>query len=131
MAEVVWRPQALRDLEAIDAYYEEVAPDFAALFVAGVFEATARLAEFPNAGRVVLEIADASVRELIHRQYRIIYVVVEGAAEGWTVYHSARPFGGLGRTRGRPGLSWRRGPLDGSGTGGPSPAAPVGGRGRR
>ena len=95
MAEVVWRPQALRDLEAIEAYYDEVAPDFASLFVAGAFEAAGRLSEFPNAGRVVPEIGDESIRELIYRQYRIIYVVNEGSAEILTVYHSARQFGEL------------------------------------
>ena len=95
MAEVVWRPQALRDLEAVEAYYEEVAPDFAPLFVAGAFEAAARLADFPNAGRIVPEIGDGSIRELIYRQYRIIYVVEGDSAEVLTVYHSARQFGGL------------------------------------
>jgi hypothetical protein len=34
---LIWRPQALRALEAIEAYYEEVAPDFAPLFVVGAF----------------------------------------------------------------------------------------------
>lgn len=96
MAEVVWRPQALRDLEAIEAYYEEVAPDFAPLFVAGAFEAAARLSTFPRLGRVVPEIGDDSIRELIYRQYRIIYVVVGDTAEVLTVYPSARQFGGLG-----------------------------------
>ncbi|HLT46671.1 MAG TPA: type II toxin-antitoxin system RelE/ParE family toxin [Rubricoccaceae bacterium] len=96
MAEVVWRPQALRDLDAIEAYYEEVAPDFAPLFVAGAFEATERLADFPRAGRVVPEIGDEAIRELIYRQYRIIYVVDEGSVEVLTVFHSARQFGGLG-----------------------------------
>lgn len=96
MAEVIWRPQALRDLEAIEAYYEDVAPDFAPLFVAGAFEAASRLADFPNAGRVVPEIGDESIRELIYRQYRILYVVGDGAAEILTVYHSSRQLGGLG-----------------------------------
>ena len=95
MAEVVWRTQALRDLDAIEAYYEEVAPDFAPLFVAGAFEVTARLSDFPAAGRVVPEIGDDAIRELIYRQYRIIYLVDEGSAEILTVYHSARQFGGL------------------------------------
>jgi plasmid stabilization system protein ParE len=87
VAEVVWRPQALRDLEAIGAYYEEVAPDFAPLFVAGAFEAAARLSDFPHAGRIVPEIGDESIRELIYRQYRIIYVVIEDAAEVLTGLH--------------------------------------------
>ena len=95
MAEVIWRPQALRDLEAIEAYYEEVAPDFAPLFVAGAFEAAGRLSDFPNVGSVVPEIGDESIRELIYRQYRIIYVVAEGSAEVLTVYHSARSSGVL------------------------------------
>ena len=95
MAEVVWRPQALRDLEAIEAYYEEVAPDFAPLFVAGAFEAASRLSDLPNIGRIVPELGDESIRELIYRQYRIIYVVDEGSAEILTVYHSARQFGAL------------------------------------
>ncbi len=95
MAEVVWRPQALRDLEAIEAYFEEVAPDFAPLFVTGAFEAAGRLSDFPNAGLVVPEIGDESIRELIYRQYRIIDVVQEDSAEVLTVYHTARQFGGL------------------------------------
>lgn len=95
MAEVVWRPQALRDLEAVEAYYEQVAPDFAAVFVAGAFEATRRLTDFPYAGRIVPEIGDEAVRELIYRQYRILYVVQDGSAEILTVYHSARQFGDL------------------------------------
>ncbi|MEO1074924.1 MAG: type II toxin-antitoxin system RelE/ParE family toxin [Bacteroidota bacterium] len=96
MAEVIWRPQALRDLEAIEAYYEEVAPDFAPLFVAGAFETAARLRDFPRAGRIVPEIGDEAIRELLYRQYRIIYIVIGDAAEVLTVYHSARQFGGLG-----------------------------------
>ncbi|MEM9998118.1 MAG: type II toxin-antitoxin system RelE/ParE family toxin [Bacteroidota bacterium] len=80
----------------VEAYYEEVAPDFAALFVAGAFETAARLTDFPRAGRIVPEIGDASIRELIYRQYRIIYTVIEGTAEILTVYHSARQFGTLG-----------------------------------
>ena len=95
MAEVAWRPQALRDLEAIEAYYEEVAPDFAPLFVTGAFEAAARLSDLPYVGRVVPEIGEESIRELVYRQYRIIYVVADDSAEILTVYHSARQFGGL------------------------------------
>ena len=79
-----------------ESYYQDVAPDFAPLFVAGAFETAARLSDFPNAGRIVPEIGDASIRELIYRQYRIIYVVEAGAAEILTVYHSARQFGTLG-----------------------------------
>ncbi len=42
------------------------------------------------------EIGDEAIRELIYRQYRILYVVQDGAAEILTVYQSARQFGDLG-----------------------------------
>ena len=59
----------------------------------GAFEATGRLSDFPNAGRIVPEIGDESIRELIYRQYRIIYLVNEGSVEVLTWYHAARQFG--------------------------------------
>jgi len=77
VAELKWRPQALKDLEAIEAYYEEVAPEYAALFVASVFEKAQRLEQLPRMGRTVPEIGDEAIRELIHRGYRIMYVVDE------------------------------------------------------
>ncbi len=96
MAEVIWRPQALRDLEAIESYYLDIAPDFAPLFIAGAFKAAAQLAAFPRLGRVVPEIGDDSIREIIYRQYRLIYVVIGDTPEVLTVYPSARQLGGLG-----------------------------------
>lgn len=50
----------------------------------------------PYLGRVVPEINDSSVRELLHQGYRIMYVVNESddAAEILTVLHSAQQFGG-------------------------------------
>ncbi len=48
-------------------------------------------------GRVVPEIGLDSVRELIYRNYRIMYVVddSEKSVEVLTVIHSARQFGGF------------------------------------
>ena len=97
MAELKWRPQALKDLEAIEAYYEEVAPGYAALFVASIFEKAQRLERLPRMGRMVPEIGDEVIRELIHRGYRIMYVVDEKGeeVEVLTVLHSSRQFGSL------------------------------------
>lgn len=96
MVEVRWRPQALRDLEAIETYYTQVAPDFAAVFVAGAFEAAQRLARFPRSGRRVREIGDEAIREVLYRQYRLVYIVTDDAVEILTLYPMARPLGGAG-----------------------------------
>lgn len=95
MADLKWRPQALKDLEAIEAYYEEVAPEYAPVFVESVFDKAERLKQMPHLGRKVPEIGDAAIRELIHRGYRIMYVVNEQgeAVEVLTVLHSSRQFG--------------------------------------
>ena len=51
------------------------------------------LADFPGMDRVVPEIGDASIRELL---YRLIYVVDEQTVEILTLYHASRAFGGPG-----------------------------------
>ena len=58
MATLKWRPQALSDLEAIEAYYEEVAPDYASLLVQEILEQADQLEDFPRMGRIVPEIGD-------------------------------------------------------------------------
>ena len=88
-------PQAEADLEALRTYYEEVAPEYAQLFVEGAFEATARLGDFPRMGRIVPEIGDPDLRELIYRQYRIVYFVdaEDERADVLTIFHSSKQFG--------------------------------------
>ncbi len=38
MATLTWRPQALNDLESIEEYYEDIAPDYASLLVEELLE---------------------------------------------------------------------------------------------
>ena len=88
-------PQAEADLEAIREYYERVAPEYAQSFVDGAVEKTLQLEVFPRMGRRVPEIEDDALRELIYRQYRIIYIVdAEGErVDVLTIFHSAKEFG--------------------------------------
>ncbi len=88
-------PQAEADLEAIRDYYERVAPDYAQTFVEGAIEKTLQLEAFPRIGRIVPEIGEEDLRELIYRQYRIIYIVDTGdeRADVLPVFHSAKEFG--------------------------------------
>ncbi len=73
----------------------EVAPDFAEVFLSGVFEAAARLERFPQSGRIVPEIGDETMREVIYHQYRIIYVVLDDTVEILTLFSASRQFGSL------------------------------------
>ena len=71
MAEVKWTPQALDDLEAICLFIARDAPPVAAVFAQGAFDATDRLANFPESGRIVPEMNDPNFREIILGNYRL------------------------------------------------------------
>lgn len=99
MAHVRLTKQAQEELDAIIEYYERVgAADFAAILEEKVIEHMRRLEHFPRMGRVVPEIEDDAVREVLYRNYRIVYVVDrdEEEVEVLTIFHSSQQFGALG-----------------------------------
>lgn len=55
MTELIWSPQAFRDLEGIRAYIALDSPRYADLTVRRVVEAVERLKVFPESGRAVPE----------------------------------------------------------------------------
>jgi plasmid stabilization system protein ParE len=60
------------------------------VFVERVFAAVKRLETFPRSGRVVPEIGQEDIREIIVGSYRIVYVVSEEEVNILTVFHAAR-----------------------------------------
>lgn len=92
MAEVRWTPQASDDLEAIAEFISLDSPHYASIFVLDVFQAVERLELCPDSGRIVPEINERFIRELILGNYRIVYRTTATAVEVLTVYHSARLF---------------------------------------
>ncbi len=90
MAQVRWTPQAADDLDAIAEFIARDSPHFAVLFVADILQTVDRLADFPESGRMVPEIGEKSIREIILGSYRIIYRLRREAVEVLTVHHGAR-----------------------------------------
>lgn len=93
MADVVWPPQARADLAAIEDYYVEVAPQYADVVVDGLLGSVRRLESFPLSGRAVPEIDDPSIREVVWREYRVIYWADEGRVDVLSVLHTSQQFG--------------------------------------
>jgi len=87
---LVWAPQAIEDVEAIRAYVARDSPHYADLVVERIVAAVARLENYPLSGRVVPEVADQSLREVIHASYRIVYRLSPDVVEILTVFHGAR-----------------------------------------
>ena len=92
MARLRWTPQALDDIEAICKFIARDSDHIAHLFANRVFEKAKTLETFPNAGRVVPESNQETIREIFHGNYRIIYRINKDEVQVLTVHHSARLF---------------------------------------
>ena len=91
MTRVHWTPQASADLDAVHAFISHDSPGYAGVVVARLIVAVDQLQQFPQSGRVVPELADPAIRELVRGAYRIVYRLRSGGAEIVTVHHAARP----------------------------------------
>ena len=96
MTRIIWTSQAVEDVEAIRDYVARDSLHYASLLASRLVSSVESLAEFPDSGRIVPEIGDPELRELIVGNYRIVYQVEQGTATVLTVFHAARLFpGGL------------------------------------
>lgn len=60
------------------------------LFVVDVIEAVDRLVDFPKSGRIVPELSNSAVREVILGNYRIVYRLAGQSVHVLTIFHGAR-----------------------------------------
>ncbi len=70
MTRITWAPQAIEDVEAIRAYVARDSSHYADLVVERIVAAVARLESHPLSGRVVPEVGDEALREVIHGNWR-------------------------------------------------------------
>lgn len=68
-------PSARRDLQGIVRYISLDNPDRARTFGEFLVSKTKPLSDFPEMGRVVPELEDPTIREIIVRSYRVVYRV--------------------------------------------------------
>ena len=89
---VILTPQAQDDLKEIVSYIARHNPARAKSFGYELIDHALTLAELPERGRVVSEISELSVREIVHRPYRIIYEMFpeQNAVYVLRFWHGAR-----------------------------------------
>jgi plasmid stabilization system protein ParE len=73
--EIVLTPQSLADLEEIVTFIAKDKPERAHTFGNELIDRALSIAAFPERGRVLPEIGESAVREIIHGSYRIIYEI--------------------------------------------------------
>lgn len=92
---IVWTEPALEDLEAAAEYIARDSPRYAAAVVREAQAAARTLKRFSQRGHVVPELGNPAIRELLVRNFRLIYQVRE---EG-IVVRSDLPEGQKGNSR--------------------------------
>ena len=87
---VIWSFEATADLEAIADYIARDSSFYAASFVIEVREASRSLNEFSERGRIVPELGEPTIRELLIREYRLIYSIEQSRVVILALVHGAR-----------------------------------------
>lgn len=90
MAKIKWSKDSLEDLKEICRFIALDSPYYAKMLNDRIFEMVEHLELFPEMGRDVPESDDPAVRELLYKNYRIIYQIKEGYLEIITVIHGSR-----------------------------------------
>src|ERR1044071_5445800 len=84
---IVWSPLALERVGDIADYIAETSVEAAKVWLIDIFGAVDRLQEFPESGRVVPEVKQPNIRELVFKNYRVIYRVDRKQVSILTVRH--------------------------------------------
>lgn len=92
MGKITWTEKASRHLESIHEYISRDSKTYATNFVTSLVKATLKLEALPYCGRIVPEFPTESFREVIYKNYRIVYRVKEDTEniEVLAVIHAAR-----------------------------------------
>lgn len=85
-----WTERAANDLIAIGEYIAADNPTAARAWVEKLRQRAVKASKMPRTGRVVPEIARDDVREVLQRNYRIVYRVVDDRIVVLTVFEGHR-----------------------------------------
>ena len=90
MVEIEWSSIAQNDLNKIIDYIAQDSLEYALLFYEQVREKVENLTQFPKMGRKVPELDDPNIRELILRNYRLIYQILGEKIQIVRLLHGSR-----------------------------------------
>lgn len=87
---VLWTHEALERLLEIEDFIAQDSPRRARQFIGLLIEKGESLSESPRRGRIVPEISNPHVRELIVEKYRVVYRLRRDQIEILTVFEGHR-----------------------------------------
>ena len=72
---IIWSPLSVERITEIAQYISIDNRKSANKWVEEIFISVEQLQQFPKSGRILSELNNDAVREIIHRNYRIIYLI--------------------------------------------------------
>ena len=90
MTLLIWTRRAIEDVQSIKQFIAQDSPHYADLVIQRLIASVERLPALPQSGRIVPEINDSTIREVIHGSYRIVYRLIRAEIHIVTVHHAAR-----------------------------------------
>jgi len=87
---LTWTHEALNRLIEIEEYISEDSPTRAQKFTNQIIQKAESLKKHPQKGRIVPEFSIPDLRELIYKNYRIVYKIKQDSLEILTVFESHR-----------------------------------------
>jgi addiction module RelE/StbE family toxin len=87
---IVWSNDSLDDVDRIRDYISTDSEFYAQIFIEKIIQMTEKLIDFPRQGRVVPEFRNEDIREIIYRNYRIIYEISEEIVIILSVLHGRK-----------------------------------------
>jgi len=87
---VIWSYEAADDLDAFAEYIARDSSFYAAAFTRQILDIGCSLNEFSERGRIVPELGNPNIRELLIREYRLIYNIEQSRVVILAFVHGAR-----------------------------------------
>ena len=91
---VKWTTPAKLDLKDIHNYIARDSKYYAEKVSQGIIDKSDMLKHFPEIGRIVPEIDDPNIREIVIYSYRLIYEVISDGVQVLALIHGKRNFTG-------------------------------------
>ena len=86
---LIWSQSAVQDMKNIEDYIAQDSQKYAKIVRKEVLRAVKDLVKFPNKGRAVPEDKDEYFREILVRNYRVMYEIISDAILISAVFHVA------------------------------------------
>ncbi|MFA7421395.1 MAG: type II toxin-antitoxin system RelE/ParE family toxin [Melioribacteraceae bacterium] len=81
-----WTKEALLRLQEIEEYISRDNPIVAMEFIDKLISVAETIIDYPEKGRIVPELSLENIRELLYKNYRIVYLVKKNSVDILTVF---------------------------------------------